>query len=355
MKRPTNRWVWLVVIVIAAAGFALWQSLSTETLPEGIASGNGRIEATEIDIAAKAPGRIAEILVSEGEFVDRDQVLVRMDTAQLVAQKRQAEAERQRARIGIDTAKSRVIQREAEKRSAEAVVEQRRAQLVQAEQKLARTEHLVKTDAVSRQVLDDDQASERQARAALAAAEASLAASDAGINAARAQVVDAEAAVEAASAALEYIESQIADSTLRAPRAGRVQYLIAQPGEVVAGGGRILNLVDLTDVYMTFFLPTADAGPLTIGSEVRIVLDAAPDYVIPASISYVADVAQFTPKTVETSDERQKLMFRVKARINEALLERYIRMVKTGLPGMAYVQVSPDAAWPERLGQNLVK
>ena len=349
---------WLVILVAAglgAGGLAIWDDLTTQKLPEGIASGNGRIEATEIDIAAKTAGRIAEILVSEGEFVDEGQVLVKMDTRQLIAQKRQAEAELRRAEIGIETAGSLVTQREAEKRSAQAVIEQRRAQLDAAEKKLVRSQHLVRTDAISQQVLDDDEASERQSRAALAAAEASLAASDAAIGAAKAQVVDAGAAVDAAKAVLENVATQIADSTLEAPRAGRVQYLVAQPGEIVASGGRVLNLVDLADVYMTVFLPTADAGRLAIGSDARIVLDAAPQYVIPAKISYVADVAQFTPKTVETEEERQKLMFRIKARIDPDLLKRYIRMVKTGLPGMAYVQVDPDATWPAWLEENLVK
>ena len=349
---------WLLVLIavgLGAGGFAIWEDLTAERLPDGIAGGNGRIEATEIDIAAKTAGRIAEIPVSEGEFVDKGQVLVKMDTKQLLAQKRQSQAELRRAEIGIDTANSLVTQREAEKRAAEAVVEQRNSQLDAAEKKLVRTRHLVRTDAVSQQVLDDDEASERQARAALAAAEASRAASDAAISAARAQVVDAEAAVDAAKAALDNIQTQIADSTLEAPRAGRVQYLVAQPGEIVASGGRVLNLVDLADVYMTVFLPTAEAGRLAIGSDARIVLDAAPKYVIPAKISYVADVAQFTPKTVETSEERQKLMFRVKARIDPDLLKRYIRVVKTGLPGMAYVHIDPDAVWPSWLEENLVK
>ncbi len=134
-----------------------------------------------------------------------------------------------------------------------------------------------------------------------------------------------------------------------------MQYLVARPGEIVSSGGRVLNLVDLADVYLTFFLPTRQAGRLAIGAEARIVLDAAPKYVIPASITYVANVAQFTPKTVETEEERQKLMFRVKARINPDLLQRYITMVKTGLPGVAYVKVDSDAAWPTWLEDNLVK
>src|SRR5690606_15006323 len=139
--------------------------------------------------------------------------------------------------------------------------------------------------------------------------------SDAAINAAKAQVVDAEAAVDAAKAQIDSIETDISDSTLTAPRDGRIQYRIAQPGEVLSSGGRVLNLVDLGDVYMTFFLPTAKAGRTSIGSDVRLVLDAAPQLTIPAQVSFVGHVAQFTPKTVETEEERQKLTFRVRAQI----------------------------------------
>jgi HlyD family secretion protein len=106
---------------------------------------------------------------------------------------------------------------------------------------------------------------------------------------------------------------------------------------------------------MTFFLPTSQAGRVALGTEIRLVLDAAPQYVIPANASFVADVAQFTPKTVETEEERQKLMFRIKAQIPPELLRKHIQQVKTGLPGMAYVKLDPEAEWPKRLSENLVK
>jgi HlyD family secretion protein len=134
-----------------------------------------------------------------------------------------------------------------------------------------------------------------------------------------------------------------------------VQYRVAQPGEVLAAGGRVLNMVDLGDVYMTFFLPTAQAGRVAIGTEVRLVLDAAPQWVVPAQVRFVADVAQFTPKTVETEEERQKLMFRVRAQVPKDLLQKYITYVKTGLPGVAYLRVDPEAEWPEFLSANLVQ
>ena len=146
-----------------------------------------------------------------------------------------------------------------------------------------------------------------------------------------------------------HVATEIADGELRAPRSGRVQYRVVQPGEVVGGGGKVVSLVDVGDVYMTFFLPEMAAGRVALGSEVRIVLDAAQAFVIPARVSYVASVAQFTPKTVETASEREKLMFRIKARIDPELLSKHLQQVKTGVPGMAYLRLDPDAEWPAHL------
>ncbi|EEQ96082.1 HlyD family secretion protein [Brucella sp. ZJ1_1] len=351
-----NRKQWILagaIIVLAAGAYYAWKSLNGDGLPEGIARGNGRIEAVEIDISTKSPGRIREILVDEGDFVQANDILARMDTDQLESQLKQAEAQLRRAEIGIETARSLVTQREAEHTAAEATVAQREAQLDAAQRRLARSQQLTQTRTISQQVLDDDRATAQGAEAAVGAARAQLAATEAAIGAAKAQVIDAEASVEAARAAIASIQADINDATLRAPKPGRVQYRVAQPGEVLSAGGRVLNLVDVSDVYMTFFLPTAQAGRVAIGAEARIVLDAAPQYVIPANISFVADVAQFTPKTVETEEERQKLMFRVKAKISQELLQKYIQQVKTGLPGMAYVKLDPNAEWPQHLAETV--
>jgi HlyD family secretion protein len=102
-------------------------------------------------------------------------------------------------------------------------------------------------------------------------------------------------------------------------------------------------------VYITFFLPETVAGRVALGSEVRIILDAAPEYVIPATVSFVASAAQFTPKTVETASERQKLMFRVRAQISQELLRKHLNQVKTGLPGVAWVKLDAKAEWPQNL------
>ncbi len=355
MKMTRSWWgVAAALAMLAIVGVLAVQNLAGDGQPAGIASGNGRIEATEVDISALSAGRIASIRVAEGEFVTRGQPLVQMDLRQLDAQKLQAEAQLRRARIGVETAESMVVQAEAQHKAAAAMVEQARAGADAAEARLGRTESLARSNVASQQVLDDVRATAREAQAALASAEAGLAAAAAAIGTARAQVVDAEAAVDAAAAAIDLIEVMIADATLSSPRDGRVQYRIAQEGEIVAPGGRILNLVDLGDVYMTFFLPTSQAGLVEVGTEVRLVMDAAPDHVIPAQVSYVADVAQFTPRTVETAEEREKLMFRVRARVDAALLQKYASYVKTGLPGMAHVRIDPAVDWPESLS-NLVQ
>ncbi|MFO1313187.1 MAG: HlyD family efflux transporter periplasmic adaptor subunit [Burkholderiales bacterium] len=339
----------VVVVVLAVAAFYAWRSLQPKGLPEGFASSNGRIEATEIDIASKIPGRVREILVKEGDLVTAGQVVARMDTDVLQAQKREAEAQLKEALVAVDTAKLVVTQREAEKVAAQSVVEQRAAEFVAAEKRFARTEPLAKEEAVTPQQVDDDRARVQAGKAAVSAAKAQVAAADANIGSARSQVVRALAAVEGARANIQRIQADIGDSELKSPRAGRVQYRVAEPGEVVAAGGRVLNLVDLSDVYMTFYLPTASAGRIPQGADVHLVLDAFPQYVLPAKATFVSDVAQFTPKTVQTQEERLKLTFRIKAHIDPELLKKYISQVKTGLPGVAYVRLDPKAEWPAAL------
>jgi HlyD family secretion protein len=331
----------------------VWNRLQPPALPPGIASANGRIEATDIDIATKIAARIKEILVDEGDFVTAGQVLVKMDTLVLEAQRREAEAQLKRAEIGVDTARAQVVQRKAEKEAAIAVVAQRSAELDAAQKRFTRSEQLAKSGSGSIETLDNDRARYEGGKAAVAAAEAQVAATDSAISAAESLVVTAQAAAEAVKATIERIQADIDDSTLTAPRDGRVQYRVAQPGEVLGVGGKVLNIVDLGDVFMTFFLPTEQAGRIALGAEVHLVFDARPQYVVPARVTFVADVAQFTPKTVETAEERQKLMFRIKAKIPPELLKKYIRLVKTGVPGVAYVQVDPAVPWPANLQAKL--
>jgi HlyD family secretion protein len=319
----------------------------------GLVSGNGRIEATEIDVASKDSGRVKEILVREGDFVTAGQVLAVMDTNVLEAQRRQAEAQLQQTDSTVVTARSQIAQRESDKAAAQAQLAQRLVELKAARSHLARSITLADKGFISPQAVDDERARVDGAEAAVSAARAQVVAAGSAIASARSQEAGAVSSAAAAKANIERIQADIDDTTLKSPRDGRVQYIVARPGEVIPAGGRVLNLVDLSDVYMTFFLPTANVGRIALGSEVRLVLDTAPQYVFPAYVSFVSDVAQFTPKAVETAAEREKLMFRVRAQIPPELLRKHILQVKTGLPGMAYVRLDGASPWPPQLGVKL--
>lgn len=341
--------LWLTLLAVALLAYVAWSRLKPPAIPPGIASGNGRIEATDVDVASRSGGRIKSILVDEGDDVTAGQTVAVMDTATLDADLHRAQAQVTQARHARVTAQALLSQREQAVKTAQAVVAQRRAELSLASKQLQRAQELVAKGFVSPQKLDEAQAQVQSAKAGLSAAESQVAEARTSITATQSQLVEADSAIVAAEAGVARIQADRDDGVLKAPRSGRVQVLAARAGEVIGAGGRVMSLADLGDVHMTFFLPETAVGRVAIGSEVRLVLDAAPQYVVPAKVSFVASVAQFTPKTVETAVERQKLVFKVRAQIDRALLDQYRNQVKTGMPGMAYVRIQPDVAWPDKL------
>jgi HlyD family secretion protein len=349
--RPmVRRLIWGVsAMLLIGAGVGLWWWLQPATLGDGFVSGNGRIEAVEIDVASKGAGRVTAVLVDEGDFVSAGQVIAQMDATVLTAQKQEALARHEQARSAVITSESQVALRESERVAARAVVTQREAELDVARKRAARSETLSLEGATSIQEFDDDRARVESASAAIAAARAQVAASDAAIATARSQVLGSRASAQAVASTVDRLTADIDDLTLTAPRDGRVQYRVTEAGEVVGAGGKVVNMIDVSDVYLTFFVAETVAGRVAIGSEVHIVLDAAPQYVLPASVTYVASTAQFTPKTVETASERQKLMFKVKANIHPELLQEHLKLVKTGVPGVAWLKLDPNAVWPASL------
>ena len=311
---------------VAAIAWYIWNQ-NTGGLPSGFASGNGRIEAEQIDIATRIPGRVDRILVNEGDLIEAGQVLAVMDTRELEAQLSRAEAD-------VASAQSRVAE-------VQALIAQREAELALAEEEFARAQQLAERGVTSQAVADQQEARQASMQAAL--------------NAATAQLQTAERSVEAAAALVRLYEAQIADATLLAPVMGRVLYRLAQPGEVLGAGGRVVTMLDLSNVYMEVFLPADDAMLAGIGAEARVRLDSIP-YAIPAFVSFVSPEAQFTPRTVETAEERADLMFRVKVRVPEELVMQNIELVRTGLRGMAYVRLAgaEDLPWPaEYVGQPI--
>lgn len=325
--RPTVRALFTVAIVatVLAGGYVAWRKLSPPGLPAGFTKANGRIEAERVDVATKLAGRLKQVLVKEGDSVTAGQTLALMDTAELEAQMNDAKAAARQAERQLD--------------QAIALLAQRNSELTLATQDLERAEKLVVKGYTSREVV------EKRTSARITA--------EAAVNSAQAQIDLAKATIESAAAKVARIQTYLDDSVLTAPRSGRVQYRLALPGEVLPAGGKVLTLLDVTDVYMTVFLPTSEAGRLPIGAEARIIFDAAPQYVVPATVSFVATDAQFTPKYVETKSEREKLMFRVKVQLPPDVLEKYVAWVKTGVPGVAYIRLSPRAEWPDNLAVTL--
>lgn len=325
----------VIAILVALGAAAAWFFLRAPKLPEGFASGNGRLEATDYYVAAKRPGRIVEILAKEGDEVKAGQVVARIDPEEIEAEIRETEGKILEARAKIRVA-------EADKAHAQAQVRVRRADFSYADSALKRSSALVKRGGVSQDEYEVDQARRAASEAEVIGAEAQVAQADSRIAAAKAEVQALEAQADRLRAVLK-------DLVLVAPIDGRVERRLAELGEVVPAGGRVFSMLDLTDVYMYIFLPTETVGRLKLGSAARIVLDAAPDSAIPATISYISPEAQFTPKTVETAEERFSLTFRVKLQLDPERLRAFGPLVKSGIPGVGFVRTNEALEWPANL------
>jgi HlyD family secretion protein len=294
-------------------------------MPDGIVKTNGRIEATEVDIAAKYPGRLVKLTVDEGDEVTAGQVVGEISSPETEAQLRGAQAQVLKAKKALAEAIANIAQRKSDLEFSRTDYDRAKA--------------LVERGNISQQVTDQRRTKFETAEAALVAANA--------------QRDEAEEAIKSAEADVERLQSILTDLVLVSPRSGRVQYRLARAGEVVAAGQRVLTILDLKDVYMTVYLPADAAGQLQLGDEARTILDPMPQYVLPNTISFVATEAQFTPKSVETAEEREKLMFRVKLQADPTVLDKFHRFVKTGVRGLAFVRTNPKIAWPDELTVKL--
>lgn len=316
--------LWLTVVsapLVMGSGLWAWRDGWPPTrLPEGIASGNGRVESVRVDVATKHAGRVGTIMAREGDLVRPGQAVARMNTDEL-----DAELARGRARV----AEGREIQNQIKAEIAE-----KECRLRLAQRQFERDKALFARRVVSRENVEQSQAQRDVAVAALEASNAKLQAN--------------HRTIEAAQAEVARVETQIADSTLTSPVEGRVLYRLAEEGEVLPAGGRAFTLVNLEDIYMEIFLPAREAALASIGSDARIVTDLVPNGASPATVSFVSPEAQFTPNHVETRSERDKLMFRVKLQIPREALP-HIKNIKTGVRGVGFVRLDESASWPEAL------
>jgi HlyD family secretion protein len=310
-----------VVMAAIATGGIYWVTHNGPRLPPEIAWSNGRLEADEIDIATKFPGRIAAILADDGDIVRAGQVVARMDTRDLEASLQQAEAQ-------IEQAGHSIVAAQAER-------DQAASQIKLTAQELQRARTLLTQGYQTQEVVDQRQSAFDVARSVYLAAQARIDAST--------------AARDAAMHSAELIRVNIVDNTLVAPKNGPIEYRLANVGEVLGAGGRVFTMLDMSYVYMDVFLPSAEAGLVALGADVRIVLDARPDAPLPAKVVFVASQNQFTPKMVETRSERDRLMFRVRVRVDPDLAWTEATQMRAGAPGLAYVLLDSRVNWPTAL------
>jgi HlyD family secretion protein len=323
------KWAALGLAVIGIAGFFGYRHYKAKktAIPEGIAWGNGRLNGKEVDVASKLPLKVKDVYVDEGDVVKPGQAVVQMDTVTLDSELTSANERVARAREQLAVAKAAITRSHAEIELAR--IEKERARKLVLERAGSQKDFDVRT--------------------------ASLKTTTAGLQEDTARLDVAKQEVKVAEAEVVTIQSRIDDATLRAPVLGRVLYRLAEPAEVLGAGGKALTLIDLQDVYMEIFLPSDQAAAIKIGSEARITLDYDPSRVVVGYVSFVSPEAQFTPKEVETRTEREKLMFRVKIQVPKAILSQYQERAKTGVRGVGYVKIDPDAAWPAFLDKNLVR
>ncbi|SSY85096.1 putative efflux pump membrane fusion protein [Aggregatibacter actinomycetemcomitans] len=305
-------------IIIGAVGFAIWKNRQLQASElNGIAAVNGRLELKRLDIATLYPGRVEEILVQEGNEVKRNQPLARLSSSISQAQVSAAQAQKKRAEESVARALSEIDARQQQ-------VNVTKLELNNA-QKL-RLDNLISSSELER----------RQA-----AYKASLAA-----------VNTTQAAVAQAQAQLEQAQLQNTDMLIKAPKDGRVEYQIAEVGNVLGAGGKVVSLLDPTDTYINVFLTAPQMNQLKLGDEARIVIDGM-DAVFPANITFIANNAQFTPKSVETTEERAKLMFKVKLQLPVDIALKYKLLLKGGMTGLGYVKYDQQAQWPAQLNVRL--
>lgn len=314
-------WYIILVALIAFILFLAKDYMTPSKELEGIASGNGRIETIQINISAKYGGRVMDIYAQEGDMVKKGQLLAKLDTKELDAQLKVSLA-------GVEQARQN-------KNYAKAIVSQTDSEFKQRKKNFIRTESLYKDGSLALINFEQDETAFKTAEAALLAA--------------KARVINFDAAINAAKAQVEAIRVKLGESKLYSPVTGRVLYRLVEEGEMISSGGKALVVLDLLNTYMTIFLPTSQVGLIDFGSEARIVLDALPNIAIPSNVTFISPEAQFTPKEIETASEREKLMFRVKVKIDAKLLEDHMEKIKTGLPGMAYIRLRSEMSWPQAL------
>jgi HlyD family secretion protein len=298
----------------------------------GAVLASGQIEATEVRLATKVAGVVAAIAVEEGDSVRAGQVVAMLDTVDLALARRQAAADLAQAEAGLDLA--RAGSRAEDIAAARAAVAQKRSDFDGAERDDIRAEALLASGSVSAKARDDARVRRDMAAAALAQAQE---AERRAVRGSRPEeIAAARAARDRAAARLEAVAQQVADATVRAPLDGIVSEKLVEAGELVGAGSGIAIITDITHPWLTAFVTGEDLPRLRLGGKARVTTDARGDAGHDGVVAAIASTAEFTPRNVQTRDERARLVYRVKIR-----LENADGRFKPGMPADARIEAAP--------------
>ncbi len=364
MKSLRTKLVIVLLLIVSLVGvYAVLKLWVWEVgLPPGLIQANGRIEGDIVTIASKFQGRVQSLMVREGDTVEAGQVMAQLDDKQVRAQVHQArhaweglEAQVQAAHsdlavmnlqvpLAIEAADAQVAQARSRLRQARAVEKEARNEY-------ARYRQLYENGNISLGDLQDAQrewevAGTRVRISNFARIKAQKEEAQAQLGWKRIKTKEAEVAAlerkrDQGEAALEEVESVLADLTITAPTAGTITTRLADLGEVVSPGAPLFEVVDLDRLYLKVYVPEVLIGKLRLGLHARIYTDAFPDQPFPAVVRYIASRAEFTPKEVQTPDERVKLTYAVKLYLEENPQHR----LTPGLPADAVIRWKEDVPW----------
>lgn len=357
----------LVIILLGSGYVALDRWALNHALPDGLIQANGRIEGDHATVASKFPGRIQELLAREGATVTAGQTVIRLDDVQTRAKVDQAKHAAEALEAQVQAAHTQLAVLNLEVPLAIDAAEAQAARAKALWDKALAVEKEAKSDAERFRLLaDKDEASIQQldqaemrwdvahnevvaALSGLTQAKKQLAQAELGWNRIRAkeeEVTVLERQRDHGYAVLDEAESVLKDLTITAPTSGTITTRMVDVGEVVAAGAPLLELVDLDRLYLKVYVPEVQIGRLRLDLPARIHTDTFPDQPYQASVRYIASKAEFTPKEVQTPDERVKLIYAVKLYLKENPDHR----LTPGLPADAIIRWKEDVAWVKPRG-----
>lgn len=364
MKKPVKQIIWIAVVLLAvSAGYLSWEYwIKKEPLPEEFIQANGRIEGDHVTVAGKFAGKIKQLTVREGDSVTGGQVMAYLDDPQVKARVEQArqgvsalESQIKSARTNLDVLKKEIPLAieiaEANVVHSRAVIDKTTAKETQDQLDAGRFRELYEAGTADRHqsemadLASTVSAKERiSSQTALVMAEKQLANARLGwdrIKAAEDSLDVLIARRRQAEAALAEAQSVLDDFKITAPSSGMITTRLADAGEVVAAGSPLFDIVDLGRLYLKVYVPEIFIGKLRLGLPARIYIDAYPGRYFEAKVKYIASNAQFTPKEVQTPDERVKLVYAVKLYLNN----NPDHCLSPGLPADAIIQWKEGTPW----------